>query len=118
MFRHWVTHRFEVSGSAYRGLHMTRIQLQRILSRFVILGVLICCLFMLSSMSEQITIVRNNKTQASGVAQDRVYLVREGDALKSVISIENISNINLPEFPKGFQIKIKNISSKPIYYIY
>lgn len=34
---------------------MTRIQLQRILRRFIFLGVLICCLFILSSTSEQIT---------------------------------------------------------------
>jgi hypothetical protein len=27
------------------------------------------------------------------------------------------TNINSPEFPKGFQIKIKNLSSKPIYHI-
>jgi hypothetical protein len=63
-------------------------------------------------------IVLNNKMQASGMAQDRVNQVREGNDLKSVVSIEDISNINSPEFPKGFQIKIKNISSKPIYHIY
>jgi hypothetical protein len=32
--------------------------------------------------------------------------------------IEDIYNINSPEFPNGFQVKIKNLSSKPIYHIY
>jgi len=55
---------------------------------------------------------------ASGIAQNRVYQVREGIALRRVIRIEEIYNINSPEFPKGFQVKIKNLTSKPIYHIY
>jgi hypothetical protein len=62
-------------------------------------------------------IVRNNGMQASGIEQARVYRVREGLALDKVIRIEDIYNINSPEFPKGLQVKIKNLSSKPIYYI-
>jgi hypothetical protein len=62
-------------------------------------------------------IVRNNGIQASGIKQDRVYRVREGNRLSKVIRIEEMVNINSPEFPKGFQIKIKNLSSKPIYHI-
>jgi hypothetical protein len=62
-------------------------------------------------------IVRNNGIQASGIEQDRVYQVREGNRLREVIKIEDMVNINSPEFPKGFQIKIKNLSSKPIYHI-
>jgi hypothetical protein len=62
-------------------------------------------------------IVRNNGIQASGTAQDRVYQVREGNRLSKVIRIEEMVNINSPEFPKGFQIKIKNLTSKPIYHI-
>ena len=62
-------------------------------------------------------IVRNNEIQASGIEQGRVYRVREGLALDKVIRIEDIYNINSPEFPKGLQVKIKNISSKPIYHI-
>ena len=62
-------------------------------------------------------IVRNNGIQASGIEQDRVYRVREGHALDKVIRIEDIYNINSPGFPKGLQVKIKNLSSKPIYHI-
>jgi hypothetical protein len=62
-------------------------------------------------------IVRNNGIQASGIEQDRVYQVREGNRLSKVIRIEEMVNINSPEFPKGFQIKIKNLTSKPIYHI-
>jgi len=62
-------------------------------------------------------IVRNDGIQASGIEQDRVYLVREGRRLDKVVKIEDMVNLNSPEFPKGFQIKIKNISSKPIYHI-
>jgi hypothetical protein len=62
-------------------------------------------------------IVRNNGIRASGIGQDRVYRVREGHALDKVIRIEDIYNINSPEFPKGLQVKIKNLSSKPIYHI-
>lgn len=62
-------------------------------------------------------IVCNNGIQASGIEQDRVYQVREGRALDKVIRIEDIYNINSPEFPKGLQVKIKNLSSKPIYHI-
>jgi hypothetical protein len=62
-------------------------------------------------------IVRNNRIHASGIEQDRVYQVREGNRLREVIKIEDLVNINSPEFPKGFQIKIKNLSSKPIYHI-
>jgi hypothetical protein len=62
-------------------------------------------------------IVPNNKMRASGISQDRVYKVREGIALRRVIRIEDIYNINSPEFPKGLQVKIKNVSSKPIYHI-
>jgi hypothetical protein len=62
-------------------------------------------------------IVRNDGIQASGTSQDRVYQVREGNRLSKVIRIEEMVNINSPEFPKGFQIKIKNLSSKPIYHI-
>jgi hypothetical protein len=62
-------------------------------------------------------IVSNNKMQASGIAQDRVYQVREGNRLNEVIKIEEMVNINSPEFPKGFQIKIKNLTSKPVYHI-
>ncbi len=62
-------------------------------------------------------IVPNNKMWASGIAQDRTYEVREGALLDKVIKIEDIYNINSPEFPKGFQVKIKNVSSKPIYHI-
>lgn len=63
------------------------------------------------------SIVRNNEIQVSGIEQDRVYQVREGNRLSEVIMIEDMVNINSPEFPKGFQIKIKNLSSKPIYHI-
>ncbi len=63
-------------------------------------------------------IVPSNKMQASGVAQDRVYKVREGIALNKVIRVEEIYNINSPEFPKGFQVKVKNLSDKPIYHMY
>lgn len=62
-------------------------------------------------------IVPNNKMRASGIKQDRVYQVREGSRLKDVIKIEEMENINSPEFPKGVQLKIKNLSSKPIYHI-
>jgi hypothetical protein len=62
-------------------------------------------------------IVRNNGMQASGIEQHRIYRVREGHALDKVIRIEDICNINSPEFPKGLQVKIKNLSSKPIYHI-
>jgi hypothetical protein len=62
-------------------------------------------------------IVRNNGIQALGIEQDRVYQVREGNRLSKVIRIEEMVNINSPEFPKGFQIKIKNLTSKPIYHI-
>jgi hypothetical protein len=61
------------------------------------------------------SIVFDDKIQASGTAQDRVYKVREGIALDKVIRIEDVYNINSPEFPKGFQLKIKNLSKKPIY---
>ena len=60
---------------------------------------------------------RNNGIQASGIAQGRVYRVREGHALDKVIKFEDIYNIDSPEFPKGFQIKIKNLTNKPIYHI-
>ena len=50
-------------------------------------------------------IVRNNGIQASGIEQDRVYQVREGNRLREVIKIEDMVNINSPEFPKEFQIK-------------
>jgi hypothetical protein len=62
-------------------------------------------------------IVRNNGVQASGIEQGRVYQVREGNRLREVIKIEEMVNVNSPEFPKGFQIKMKNLSSKPIYHI-
>ena len=62
-------------------------------------------------------IVPNSKMEASGIAQGRASHVREGIALSRVIRIEDIYNIDSPEFPKRFQIKIKNISSKPIYHI-
>jgi hypothetical protein len=62
-------------------------------------------------------IVRSNGIRASGIEQDRFYQVREGNRLSEVIKIEDMVNINSPEFPKGFQIKIKNLSSKPIYHI-
>jgi hypothetical protein len=61
--------------------------------------------------------VSKNGIQASGIEQDRVYRVREGIALDKVIRIEDIYNINSPEFPKWLQVKIKNLSSKPIYHI-
>lgn len=63
-------------------------------------------------------IVPNSKMRASGIAQDRVYKVREGNALRRVIRIEDIYNINSPDFPKRFQVMIKNLTSKPIYHIY
>jgi hypothetical protein len=47
-------------------------------------------------------IVRNNGIQALGIEQDRVYQVREGNRLSKVIRIEEMVNINSPEFPKGF----------------
>ena len=62
-------------------------------------------------------IVRNNGIQASGIEQNRVYQVREGNRLSKVIRIEEMVNINSPGFPKGFQIKIKKLTSKPIYHI-
>jgi hypothetical protein len=52
------------------------------------------------------SLVPNNKMQASGITQDRVYQVREGARLSKVLKIEDISNINSPKFPKGFQNRI------------
>lgn len=63
-------------------------------------------------------LVPNDKMQASGIAQSRVYWVREGNALRKVIKFEAIYNVNSPEFPKGFQVKIKNLTDKPIYHMY
>lgn len=83
-------------------------------NRRPIIGVVTLALLVLISVAN--LIVPNNTMWASGIAQDRVYKVREGNALDKVIEID-LYNINSPEFPKGFQIKIKNISKKPIYYI-
>jgi hypothetical protein len=63
-------------------------------------------------------IAPNNTMRASGIMQDRAYQVREGIALREVIKIEEIYNIDSPEFPKKFQVKIKNLTSKPIYHMY
>ncbi len=60
----------------------------------------------------------DNEIQASGIAQGRVSRVKESTRLLDKVIKLKVNNINSPEFPKGFQVEVKNISSKPIYHIF
>jgi len=60
-------------------------------------------------------IVPDNKATVSGQAQERVHQIKQGNhdnRLDKVIKIK-VNNINSPEFPKGFEVEVKNVSSKP-----
>ena len=37
---------------------------------------------------------------------------------KGVIEIKKINNLQSPSFPSDFEVEVKNISNKPIYYIF
>lgn len=50
-------------------------------------------------------------------AQERRYQIVEKMYPKEVVKIVDVRNIQSEAFPQGFEIEIKNVSDKPIYYI-
>lgn len=47
----------------------------------------------------------------------REISIAQGQWPSEILSIEEITGITAKDFPRGFSIKVKNISQKPIYYI-
>jgi len=63
-------------------------------------------------------ILPDNETQASGIAQGRVSRVKESTRFIDQVIKLKVNNIDSAEFPKGFQVEVKNVSNKPIYHIF
>ena len=55
---------------------------------------------------------------AQAAQQERTCKVYETNVPKGVLEITKINNLQSSSFPQDFEIEVKNISSKPIYYIY
>ncbi len=49
--------------------------------------------------------------------QERTCKVYEQSIPKGVLEITKINNLQSPSFPQDFEVEVKNISNKPIYYI-
>lgn len=49
---------------------------------------------------------------------ERTYTVYEPNNPKGVFEIKKVNNLQSASFPQDFEVEVKNISNKPIYYIY
>lgn len=47
---------------------------------------------------------------------ERTYEVSERSTPKGVFEIKKVNNLQSASFPQGFEVEVKNISNKPIYY--
>ena len=49
---------------------------------------------------------------------ERTFEISKGEWPTEFLKVEEVINLQSEEFPKGFGIKIKNISKKPIYFLH
>ena len=97
----WLNRQAEVAFCRKRGGAMSKFLRRIVLSNWKLAFTAMTLALLLLIVAADL-IVRNNGIQALGIEQDRVYQVREGNRLSKVIRIEEMVNINSPEFPKGF----------------
>ncbi|MBS1810891.1 MAG: hypothetical protein JST84_22190 [Acidobacteria bacterium] len=75
----------------------------------------LACLLMVLTLS----VVLANKYYyvSAKILQTRTVELHKGTFPQEAIEIIGYRNLQAPEFPAGFQMEVKNISSKPIYFI-